>query len=59
LGDARHVMLTRENAQEMRDDGLEIIESYYIIPEWAFTYRLERVVMFLQDVFYFRNPFRS
>jgi hypothetical protein len=45
---------------EWRDDGLEIVELGYIIPEWIQDkgYGAMRVWCFLQDCFHFRNPFK-
>lgn len=42
--------------QEWRDDGLEIDELYYSIPEWLPS-PLMRAWCFITDLFYLRNPF--
>lgn len=50
--------ITRAAAADMRRDGIEVHELYYVIPEWAFNVpKLPRLIMFMQDVFFFRNPF--
>ena len=47
------------HVEDWRRDGLIIHEVLHTIPEWVVDLGLERPWCFLQDVFYFRNPFKS
>jgi len=52
-------LLHPDDVPDYKADGIEIIPCYYEIPNWAFIWRVERIVMFAQDIFHFRNPFRK
>lgn len=45
--------------QEWRDDGLDIVEIENVIPEWVVDIGLLKPYVFLQDLFNFKNPFKS
>lgn len=52
--------ITRETAQDWRDDGLEVRETLNTIPAWWVDYGFSvRLWCFWQDVFHFKNPFRK
>lgn len=51
------VELDPRDIPEYESDGLEILQPYYIVPEWIINAGLMRPFMFLQDLFYLRNPF--
>lgn len=44
--------------KDWREDGLEINEVIYSIPEWVVKLRLIKVWMRCSDIFNFRNPFK-
>jgi hypothetical protein len=51
--------ITRETAQDWRDDGLDVVEVMNRIPAWWVHAGLSvRLWCFCQDVFHFRNPWR-
>lgn len=52
-----NVELKPEHAKEMRQDGIELGELYYKIPDWVVYGGLSRPWMFVADIFHFRNPF--
>ena len=56
---AVNVELNESAAKDMRDDGVELGEVFYVIPNWVAQTGLSRVWMFCADVFHFRNPFAS
>jgi hypothetical protein len=50
-GDPRHLA-------EWREDGLVVDEIYATIPVWMPSW-LMRPWIFMQDIYYFRNPFKA
>ena len=49
---------TPEALEDWRADGLTVHELENTIPEWAVNLGLLRPWVFIQDLFYLRNPFR-
>lgn len=45
--------------QEWRKDGLAIDEISNIVPIWVVNWGLLKPWIFMQDVFNFKNPFKS
>ena len=52
FGDPRYL-------DEWRADGLDIVQVENIVPAWVVDLGLTRAWCFAQDVFNFRNPWRS
>jgi len=53
------VLLDEKHIQEYRDDGLVVDEIVNTIPVWVVDCGLTKLWCFLQDVFNFKNPFKS
>lgn len=52
-----HTYITKETAQDWRDDGLEVYEVLNTIPAWAVYAGIPvRLWFFVQDIFHFKNP---
>lgn len=56
---AFNVELDPKHLPELREDGLEVYEMGNSIPMWIVRCGLIRPWVFLQDCFYFRNPFNQ
>lgn len=48
-----------DQIKRMRDDGLDVCTLENSMPEWVFDIGLARAWCFVEDVWNFRNPFRS
>ena len=53
------VLLDEKHIQEYLDDGLVVDEIVNTIPVWVVDLGLTRAWCFLQDIFNFKNPFKS
>jgi hypothetical protein len=53
------VMVDPRFVEEWRADGIEIDEICNVIPEWIADLGITRLWCFVQDLFHFRNPFKS
>lgn len=55
-----HTYITKETAQDWRNDGLDVSEILNSIPEWAVNAGIPvRLWFFVQDVFHFKNPWEK
>jgi hypothetical protein len=45
--------------EDWRGDGLEVYEVENVIPAWVVALGVVRPFCFLQDLFYFKNPFNT
>lgn len=52
-----HAYITKQTAQDWRDDGLDVTEILNVIPEWWVNWGLPvRLWCFVQDCIHFKNP---
>lgn len=47
------------HVNDWREDGLEIHEVLYSIPEWVVNIGFAKVWVFISDIFNFKNPFKK
>lgn len=51
------VELSQRQAVAMEEDGIEIQTVFNTAPDWVVELGLMKVWFFIQDIFYFQNPF--
>jgi hypothetical protein len=56
---AVEAMLSQEQIDAMTEDGIEVIEVQSRLPMWVVTAGLASIWCFFQDLWNFRNPFRT